>query len=82
MKNAEDYRLKKCIFLEARKFCDIMDSLGIQAETGFEGIFYSKNDDDIDDEEVYKALSGYFDVNVTSVHCDDCDYMGVWVVYK
>ena len=82
MKNVNDeYRLKRCIFLRDWEFVDIMRELGIRAETGFEGIIYTKNDDDIDDGEVYEALSKYFDVEVTSAHCDDCDYMGVWVVY-
>ena len=82
MKNVSKDKLKKCIFLSDDEFEGIMYHLGIHVETGWEGIFYSKNEDDVDDSEVYELLSEYFDVEVTSAHCDDCDYMGVWVVYR
>ena len=82
MKNARESQLKKCIFLLADEFKEITEGLGIQTDTGWEGVFFSKGEEDIDDGDVYKALSEYFGVEVTSVHCDDCDYMGVWVVYK
>ena len=82
MKNVLPEQLRKCIFLLADEFKEIAGKLGIQVETGWEGIFYSKDNDDIDDKDVYAALSEYFGAEVTSVHCDDCDYMGVWIVYK
>ena len=30
----------------------------------------------------YEKLGEYFDVQITSIHIDDCDYVGVWIVYK
>lgn len=82
MKNVNKNQLRKCIFLTGDEFRKITDNLGIQSDLSWEGIFYSKDDDDINDCDVYKALSEYFGVKVTSVHCDDCDFIGVWVVYK
>ena len=43
---------------------------------GFWGSF--KKDDNL----FTRMLSKYFDVEVTSTHIDDCDYIGVWICYK
>ena len=75
-------RLKKCIFLTVEEFKKILESFKIESDVDLEGISYSKNNDGIEDDKVYAELSKYFGVEVSSVHCDDCDYMGVWIVYK
>ena len=82
MKNVEKPQLKKCIFMLCDEFELIMKRLGFNAECGYDGIYFSKANEIIYDEDAYKALSDYFDVKVTSVHCDDCEYMGAWIVYK
>ena len=48
-----------------------------------EGLDICTNEDVIDIDELHKGLAKYFDVKeVTSVHIDDCDFIGVWVVYR
>ena len=33
-------------------------------------------------EDMLETLSKYFDVDVTSFHSDNCEYVGVWICYK
>jgi hypothetical protein len=45
--------------------------------------YYTEEDrEDFNNEYLCNILSKYYDVNVTSVHIDDCDDVGIWVVYK
>lgn len=79
MKNVRETQLKKCIFKEYDEFKrDIVMALGkdTTVECDYEGI-------SIDcDENVLDVLSKYYDVEVTSIHIDDCDIIGVWIVYR
>ena len=49
---------------------------GDSADVGFDGYSISVSDDSM------RALEKYFDVNIASVHTDDCDFTGVWIIYK
>lgn len=89
MKNVTESQLKKAIFMEFIDFNELVLSLtdGLhQAEFEF-GLFYSPTDKAEEEENYFKGdidtlLSEYFDVNVTSVHADDKDITGIWIVYK
>ena len=87
MKNVRENQLKKCIFMEADEFKKVFanvfgeydeDTNEIEVEFGYDGIYFCA----ISNEDVYKELSKYFDVEITSIHIDDFDVMGVWIVYK
>lgn len=89
MKNVKENQLKKCIFMKLAEF----ESLVIQITDGLKeveyefGMYYIDTDkaeamDVYWNEDIEKTLSKYFGVNVTSVHADDCDDVGVWIVYK
>lgn len=82
MKNVRENQLKKCIFFLYDEFEEVIKDFGISAEIDYDGIAFAKGNEDINNEAVYAILSKHFDVDVTSIHCDDCDYIGVWVVYK
>lgn len=87
MKNVRENQLKKCIFLTLEEFDEtIKEIFGPEASTlyQYEGIFIDSGNDDVeyDNDEILTRLSDYFDVNVTSFHSDNCEYVGVWVCYK
>lgn len=86
MKNVRTNQLKKCIFTDVEELQAILSAIyeeDIDVNISLDGLWYeSKSDLDIGDSDVCQALSEYYDVNVTSIHIDDCDYVGVWIVYK
>lgn len=52
-----------------------------------DGLYYDDTDkanetDTHYNENITDLLSEYFNVNVTSVHADGCEYLGVWICYK
>lgn len=84
MKNVKSYQLKKCIFMVVEEFNEVIKSVfGEQFETDFslDGISVWSKAEGLEDADINKGLSEYFDVTVTSVHIDDCDYIGVWICY-
>lgn len=87
MKNVNKYQLKKCIFLTIEEFDEILKTVYPDSEVNisydFEGMSVDVDDDGVDVNDMYQKLAEYFDVNtVTSIHIDDCDTVGVWIVYK
>ena len=90
MKNTEEYQLKKCIFIVLEDFQRLIEELtnGLkEAEYELDGLYFSDSEEAIKTsnywkEDILVTLSNYFDVTVTSVHADDCGYLGVWICYK
>ena len=90
MKNVKENQLKKCIFMELDEFSKLILNLTdglMEVEYEIDGIYYDStekadNTDTYWDEDLLVTLSKYFDVEVTSTHSDDCDIVGVWIVYK
>lgn len=90
MKNVNENQLKKCIFIECDDYNELIFNIteGLKkVEYGMDGIYYEHTDkaDETNtywNEEIIETLSKYFDVTVTSVHADDCDYLGIWICYK
>ncbi len=85
MQNVREEQLKKCIFFFWDEFKDALKKLGILAHLGKSSIIaYSDlgGEKQIEDEDVYKALSEYLDVEVTSVHIDQKYETGVWIAYN
>lgn len=90
MRNVDEKMLKKCIFMPFEQYqklvLNLTDGLkGVEHE--IDGLFYedtdkAENSDTYWNEDVTETLSKYFDTTVTSVHTDDCDYLGVWICYK
>jgi hypothetical protein len=93
MKNIQEWQLKKCIFMNTDEYDKIIKSLfgsHIEVEFTLDGMWVGNpNVDSLDDiceisfDELSAKLAEYFDVEqVTSVHMDDCDEIGVWICYK
>ena len=43
---------------------------------------YTEKENGYDLEKVIEALSEALGITITSIHIDDCDMVGVWIVYK
>lgn len=79
MKNIRETQLKKAIFLTENEFVDIFGrKYDVHFDAGFVQVF-KENGESVD---FITILSEYFGVEVTSVHTDGCDLLGVWIVYK
>ena len=86
MKNVRETMMKKCLFIEGDEFQRLVRELTdgkVYPTFTLEGIDYECGDDvDFGNAEMIEMLSEHFDVEVTSLHMDDCDYVGVWICYK
>lgn len=93
MKNVQEWQLKKCIFMSSDEYDKIVKLLfgsHIEVEFSCDGMWVGNPNADVLDEvceisldELFEKLAEYFDVKqVTSVHMDDCDEIGVWICYK
>ena len=89
MKNILSRWLKRCIFFTLDEYERLIKNLlgndvNVSVEDFTELYYESSNNDDegISFDEIKAALDKHFDINVTSIHIDGCEYTGVWVVYK
>lgn len=90
MKNTEKYKLHKCIFMMLEEFEDLIaevtDGLKIVVYDGvsfwYEDTEKAEETDTYWNQYIHETLSGYFDVEVTSIHFDSDEYVGVWIVYR
>lgn len=86
MRNVRLDQLKKCIFLTQTELENILSEILQKTVTVNISLYglepCTEDDEDIDDYYMCQVLSEYYGVQVTSIHIDDCDYVGVWVVYK
>lgn len=90
MKNVNENQLKKSIVLSANDYVLLLSRLfdNIIVDINYDGISYDTAygtegyGNGITEENVIKELSKYFDVKVSSIHIDDKDLIGVWIVYK
>ena len=87
MKNITSTQLKNTVYLNADEFEDIVNSIYPSTRVHFcnDGIWYDREDNlpEFEDDALFEALAAYFGVaRVASIHIDDCDYVGVWVVIE
>jgi len=82
MKNVENTMLKTAIFMEQDRFEQLLYNLtGDETDDDFVGGTYITDGIYISDETLEK-LKTYFDVNITSIHADDADVVGIWIIYR
>ncbi len=77
MKNISENMLKKAIFVELSEFENLVKEVNgendsAEVEDGYVSITQETRD----------KLSEYFDVEITSVHADSFDTVGIWIIYK
>lgn len=89
MKNCNVNWRKNCLCLTLDETVEILKEIygikDIVAHPDLDGLWFSSDDDEEwnpDDYEICDRLSDYFDIKVTSIHIDDCDMTGVWIVYR
>ena len=86
MKNVKEKQLKNCIVVSVAEMENILEKIygeKITVHVSLDGLWYEAENIDVDDESLLLDLANYFDVKqVTSVHCDDCDYVGIWICYN
>lgn len=77
---------KKCIFLELNEFRALVNSLyeeDVYVDADLEGITVGLTEDDLPAEDLHERLAHYFYVDgITSIHIDDYEPCGVWLVCK
>lgn len=77
MKNVSEIMLKKAIIIAEEEFEDLIKKLNPEDDTYFREFAYIGIED-----KTIEALEKYFDIEITSIHSDDCDYVGIWIIYK
>ena len=85
MRNITKNQLKKAIFLRLGDFEDVVEKAMPDVQVSYceETLFYDAEPDrNVEKDEIYEALSKYFCVNVTSVHTDGYEDVGVWIAYQ
>lgn len=79
-------QLKSCIFLTKDELEEI-----IRNETGrkvivhieLDGMWYEEQGDEYFEDSYYtEILEKHFEVEINSIHIDDCDVVGIWLVIK
>lgn len=85
MQNVTPSMLKTSIFMTSDDFTRLVTHLfpSVQVDYALDGISYEYEEDSLDTNILHAKLAGYFDVKeITSIHSDDCDCIGVWITYK
>ena len=77
---------KKCIFFTLDEFRFLVQSLyeqDVYVDASLDGLTVGLTEDDLPAEDLHERLEKRLNLHeVTSLHIDDCDECGVWVVYK
>lgn len=85
MKNVTQSMLKTSIFMLSDDFTKLVTDLfpGVQINYDLDGINYEYEEDSFDTNTLPTKLAEYFDVKeITSIHSDNYDCIGVWITYK
>jgi inosine/xanthosine triphosphate pyrophosphatase family protein len=90
MRNIENYSLKKTIFMTFDEYKELIKNVtnGLkEPKYEYDGLYYEDTEEAIKqdkyfEENIVESLSKYFDTKITSVHADDSEYLGVWIVYQ
>ena len=80
---------RNCLCLGSEDFHALLkeiypDVKEIVVHYDLDGLWVSSDADDEwgpNDEELCEKIGGHLGVNVTSMHIDDCDETGIWIVY-
>ena len=88
MKNVRETQLKTAIFLELEEYEEILSTVyerTVRVHPDLDGIWYEAIPEEPHEDfnDIHEKLSKYFDVEVNSIHADDCEYqVGIWIIYK
>ena len=75
---------RNCLYFSAKEFAELMEKwFNANVDFSLDGIWIGTDADEVPMEEIYEKIEEAFDVvKVTSIHMDDSDDIGVWVVYE
>ena len=86
MQNVTENQKKNAICLSLDEFKEVVNTVMPHTYVYFEdGLWYEREQGypEVSEAQLYSLLAVHFDVaEITSIHADDCDVVGVWVVYK
>ena len=86
MKNVRTEQLKTVIVMACDEYEQILSKIfneKVIIHTDLDGIWYEVNADDDFEANLNACLANYFGVTeVTSIHADDCEEVGIWITYK
>ena len=86
MKNLRPTQLCKVIVFGLDEFEQIVRTVmpGTNVHCSLDGLSYSNPDMlDVDEDELRTKLANYFDIaEISSIHADDCETPGIWLVYN
>ena len=85
LKNIQNFEKKNALLTTTCRFDKVLSEISngeIRASYCLDGIWYESDTIADADAFVRDKLSEYLGVNVTSIHLDDCDLIGVWIIYK
>lgn len=88
MINYRHYNITKktCLVMPFEDFEELLtkEMPNVKVEIDVDGLHYINYDEDrvVEEDEVCDVLSDALNVKVSSVHIDDYDWTGVWIVYN
>lgn len=78
-------RKKKCQMYTLQEFEEFIEYISdgkVTVSADLEGLTFMEGDDICDLGEIHEMIGNFLELEVTSIHIDDADVTGVWVVYK
>lgn len=81
MKAEHKAKKKTALFFTSDEFERLLPQ-GVVPHYDLDGLWFDNLKENETDEDVYAYLEKELDVKISSVHIDDCDYVGVWLVLK
>lgn len=86
MQNVKENQKKNAICLSLDEFREVVNTVMPHTYVYFEDdVWYEREEGypEVSETQIYSLLATYFNVaEITSIHTDDCDLVGVWIVYK
>lgn len=84
MQNVRPENLKTAIFTTLDEFRNLVYELcGENSDVDYDYDGISFGDEDGNSEPVIEKLCEHYGVKeITSIHADDCDMVGIWIIYK
>jgi hypothetical protein len=76
-----NYPIKECVCVSPDEFNRILSDIfgdNVETEYSMDGLWVGNSEGELPLED---GLSEYFGREVSSIHLDDCDYVGVWIVF-
>lgn len=91
MKNVSKNQMKNCIYLTLEEIQEILFNVtnglfeikydSLDNEISFDNTKKAYETDTFWEKDEFETLSEYFDIEVSSIHADNNEYVGIWICY-